>query len=76
MKVITLVGLILIVVGAIVGFLGITRYQEERAVVRVGPLEVSAAERGFPTQAVIGGVVLVAGLAAVVAGVRAKPGSR
>lgn len=71
MNVATLVGLVLIVLGAIVlAFEGIS-YTKRRDTVRVGPIGATFEERGT-IPPVLGGVALVAGIALVVAGRRGK----
>ncbi len=69
MKPIGIIGVVLIVLGGIVLALGGVSYVRDRDEVRVGPLEVAAEERGFISP-VVGVVVLVAGVALVLAGRR------
>ena len=73
MKVGTLVGLILVVAGLVgVAFGGFT-YTRRREVVRAGPIEVTAKEQQHvPISAILGGAVIIAGLALIVAVKRPK----
>jgi len=73
MKVGTVVGLILVVLGAIgVAYGGIT-YTRRREVARVGPLQVTAREeRTIPISPILGGVAIVAGAALIIAVRRAS----
>lgn len=73
MKVGTLVGLILVVVGLIgVAYGGIT-YTQRREVARVGPLEVTTKEeRRLPISPILGGVAVLAGVVLIVAVRRAR----
>jgi hypothetical protein len=73
MKVGTLVGLVLVVLGlAGVMYGGIT-YTRHREVARVGPLQVSAREeRSIPISPIVGGVAIIAGIALIVAVKRAR----
>lgn len=73
MKVGTLFGLILIVLGIVgVAYGGIT-YTRRREVARVGPLQVTAREeRTIPISPILGGVAIVAGVALIVAVKRAS----
>ena len=68
MKVGTLVGLILIVLGLVgVGWGGFT-YTRKREVARVGPVQVTAREeRTIPISPIVGGVAIIAGVALVLA---------
>lgn len=68
MKVGTLVGLILVVLGCIgVAYGGIT-YTRRREVARIGPVEVTAHEqRTIPISPIVGGVAIIAGAALIVA---------
>ena len=70
MKVGTLVGLLLIVIGLVgVAYGGIT-YTRSKQVARVGPLEVTTQEqRQIPISPILGGIAIVAGVALIV-GVR------
>jgi uncharacterized membrane protein YidH (DUF202 family) len=73
MKVGTLFGLILIVLGIVgVAYGGIT-YTRRREIARVGPLQVTAREeRTIPISPILGGVAIVAGVALIVAVKRAS----
>jgi uncharacterized membrane protein len=71
MNVATLVGIVLIILGAVVlAFEGIS-YTKRSETVRVGPIGATVEERGTISP-VLGGVALVAGLALVVAGRRGR----
>ena len=69
MKPIGIVGLVLIVLGAIVIALQGVSYVRDREEIRMGPIEVAAEERGFISP-VVGGIVLVAGVALLLVGRR------
>jgi hypothetical protein len=73
MKVGTLVGLILVVLGLLgVAYGGIT-YSRRREVARVGPLQVTAREEHtIPISPIVGGVAIIAGVALIVAVRRAS----
>jgi len=73
MKVGTLVGLILVVLGLIgVAYGGIT-YTQRREVARVGPVQVTAREeRTIPISPIVGGVAILAGAALIIAVRRAS----
>jgi hypothetical protein len=73
MKVGTLVGLILIVLGAVgLAYGGIT-YTKKRDTVSVGPIEMTATQKEtVPISPIIGGILLVAGVAVVVATKRTR----
>lgn len=73
MKVGTLVGLILVVLGLVgVAYGGIT-YRQHREVARVGPLQVTAVEqRSIPISPIVGGIAILAGVALIVAVRRAS----
>ena len=73
MKVGTLVGLVLVVLGLVgVAYGGIT-YTQRREVARVGPVQVTAREeRTIPISPIAGGVAIIAGIALIVAVRRAK----
>ena len=64
-----IVGIILIVVGALaLIFQGIT-YTRERQVVDIGPIEATAErEETIPIPPIVGGILLVAGVALVIVG--------
>jgi hypothetical protein len=73
MKVGTLVGLILIVLGVIGVIYGGITYTKRRDTVGIGPIEVTATEKEtIPISPIVGGVLLVAGIALVVGTRRAK----
>jgi hypothetical protein len=69
MNVATLVGFVLLILGAIaLAFEGIS-YTKRRETVQVGPIGATIEEREtIPMSPVLGGVALVAGIALVVAG--------
>lgn len=69
MKPVGMVGLVLIVLGAIVVLLQGVSYVRDRQEVSVGPIEIAAEERGF-IPPVVGGLVLLAGVVLVVVGRR------
>lgn len=69
MKPIGIIGAVLIVLGAIVVALQGVSYVRDRQEVSVGPVTVAAEERGF-IPPVVGGIVLLAGVALVVIGRR------
>lgn len=73
MKVGTLVGLILIVLGLVgVAYGGIT-YTRHREVVNAGPIQITAKEQHtIPISPIVGGVAIVAGVALIVAVKRAS----
>ena len=73
MKVGTLVGLILIVLGLVgVGYGGIT-YTRHREVVNAGPIQITAKEqRTIPISPIVGAVAIIAGVALIVAVKRAR----
>jgi uncharacterized membrane protein len=69
----TLVGFLLIILGAIaLAFEGIS-YTKRRETVRVGPIGATIAEKEtIPMSPVLGGVALVAGIGLVIAGRRGR----
>jgi hypothetical protein len=73
MKVGTLVGLILVVLGAIgVAYGGIT-YSRQREVAHVGPVQVTTREdHTIPISPIVGGIAIIAGVALIVAVRRAS----
>jgi hypothetical protein len=73
MKVGTLVGLILIVLGLVgVTYGGIT-YTRHREVVNAGPLQVTTREEHtIPISPIVGGIAIVAGVALIIAVKRAS----
>ena len=67
MKVGTLVGLLLIIAGAIGLIWGGITYTKNRETVGIGPIEVTATEREtIPIGPIAGGIMLIAGIAIVV----------
>lgn len=73
MKVGTLVGLILIVAGAVGLFWGGFTYTRRRDVARLGPVQVTTEERrSIPVSPILGGIAVVAGVALIVAVKRAR----
>ena len=73
MKVGTLVGIILIVVGAIALAYGGFTYTKRKDTVTLGPIEMTATEKEtIPLPPILGGILLVAGIAIVVATKRAR----
>ena len=73
MKVGTLVGLILIVLGAVGLVYGGITYTKKRDTVSVGPIEMTATQKEtVPISPIIGGILLVAGVAMVVATKRTR----
>jgi hypothetical protein len=73
MKVGTLAGLILIVLGLIGIAYGGISYSRRREVAHVGPLQVTAREeRTIPISPIVGGVAILAGVALIVAVRRAS----
>lgn len=73
MKVGTLVGLILVVLGLIgVAYGGIT-YTRRREVARIGPVQVTTQEdHTIPISPIVGGVAILAGAALIIAVRRAS----
>jgi hypothetical protein len=73
MKVGTLVGLILVVLGVVgVAYGGIT-YSQKREVAHVGPVQVTTREEHtIPISPIIGGVAILAGAALIIAVRRAS----
>lgn len=69
MRPLGVVGVILIVAGAIILAMRGFSYTKDRDAVRVGPLEVAAEHKGF-VPPVVGVVAIVAGLVLVVVGRR------
>lgn len=70
MKVGTLVGLILVVLGVIGVVYGGITYSQKREVAHVGPVQVTTREEHtIPISPILGGVAIVAG-AALIIGVR------
>jgi Na+-transporting methylmalonyl-CoA/oxaloacetate decarboxylase gamma subunit len=69
MKPIAIIGMVLIVLGAIVVAMQGVSYVRDRHEVSMGPIQVAAEERGF-IPPVVGVVALVAGVAVVLIGRR------
>lgn len=66
MKVGTLVGFILIVLGVVGLAYGGFTYTKRKETVALGPLEVTATEKeSIPISPIVGGILLVAGIAVV-----------
>lgn len=73
MKVGTLVGLLLIVLGALGVAYGGIKYTRQRELARVGPLQVTTREEHtIPISPILGGVAIIAGAALIVAVKRAS----
>ena len=73
MKVGTLVGLILIVLGAVGLIYGGITYTKKRDTVGLGPIEVTTTQKEtVPISPIVGGILLVAGVAVVVTTRRAR----
>lgn len=73
MKVGTLVGLLLVVIGLVGVVYGGITYTRSKQVARVGPVEVTTQEqRQIPISPVLGGVAIVAGVALIIAVRRAS----
>ncbi|HSB04070.1 MAG TPA: DUF3185 domain-containing protein [Thermodesulfobacteriota bacterium] len=73
MKPIMILGIVLIIAGAIaLGYHGIT-YTTHEKVLKIGPIEATKeTEKTIPLSPVLGGVVLAAGIVILVMGVGAK----
>ena len=68
MRPLTLGGIVLVLIGGFIAFHGLT-YRTDRQVLKVGDLEANIEERrSIPTW--VGGVLILGGLALVVAGAR------
>jgi hypothetical protein len=73
MKVGTLVGLLLVVLGLIGVAYGGIKYTRQREVARVGPVQVTTREQHtIPISPILGGVAILAGVALIVAVRRAS----
>ena len=73
MKVGTLVGLLLVVLGLVGVVYGGITYTRNRQVARVGPIEVTTQEqKQIPISPILGGVAIVAGVVLIVAVRRAS----
>ena len=67
MKVGTLVGIILVVLGLVGIAYGGISYRQRREVARFGPLQVTTREeRTIPISPIVGGVAILAGVALIV----------
>ncbi len=67
MKVGTLVGLILIVLGVVGLVYGGITYTKNRSTVELGPIEMTAEEKEtIPLPPIVGGILLIAGVAIVI----------
>ena len=73
MKPMMLLGIVLIIIGAIaLGYHGIT-YTTHEKVLQIGPIEATKkTEKTIPLPPVLGGVVLAAGVVIIVMGMGAK----
>lgn len=71
MRPLAIVGIVLIVAGAIVLAMGGFGFTKERQEVDVGPVEVAAERKGF-VPPVVGGIAVVVGVVLLVAGRRAR----
>jgi hypothetical protein len=76
LNVITLVGLVLIVVGALAFAIGGIQYGAEAPGADVEPVEAPAQDAPLPLTPLFGGIALVAGIVFVVIGVRGPPDRR
>ncbi|HKO16977.1 MAG TPA: hypothetical protein VJU87_12110 [Gemmatimonadaceae bacterium] len=73
MKVGTLVGVILIIIGAAGLFWGGITYTRRRDVARIGPVQVTATQReSIPISPILGGIAVLAGVALIIAVKRAR----
>jgi hypothetical protein len=73
MNVATLVGLLLIILGAVAPIFEGISWTKRRESIQVGPIGATVEEREtIPLSPVLGGVALVAGVALVVAGRRGR----
>lgn len=69
MRIVTIIGIILIIVGIVSLIFGGISYTKERKVLDIGPLKAEVHEKKtIPISPVIGGVLLVAGIVLVVSG--------
>ena len=71
MRPLALLGIVLIVAGAVVLAMGGFGFTKERQEVDVGPVEVAAERRGF-VPPVVGGIAIVLGAVMLMAARRAK----
>ncbi len=73
MKPMAIAGIVLVVLGAFIGFRGLS-YNSQRSVMKVGDLQVSAdEERAIPTW--VGGLAIVGGVLLVATSVRRRRGA-
>lgn len=73
MNVATLVGIILIIIGAVALLFEGISYTKRRETVRVGPIGATVEQREtIPMSPILGGVALVAGIGLVVAGMKGR----
>lgn len=73
MKVGTLVGLVLVLLGLIGVAYGGIKYSRQREVARVGPVQITTSEEHtIPISPIVGGVAIVAGVALIIAVKRAS----
>jgi uncharacterized membrane protein YidH (DUF202 family) len=73
MKLATIVGIVLIVIGVIALAYGGINYTSEETVLDIGPIEATAERtRRIPLPPVLGGVALVGGIALLVVGTRRR----
>ena len=71
MRLLTIVGIVLIVAGGVVVAMGGFGFTKERQQVNVGPIEVAAERRGFVSP-LIGGIAIVIGAILIIADRRKK----
>ena len=71
MRPLALIGIVLLVAGAVVLAMGGFGFTKERQEVDVGPIEVAAERRGF-VPPVVGGLAMVVGAVMLVAARRAR----
>ncbi len=73
MKVATLVGLVLVVLG-VVGFVtGGFSFTRDKTVVDAGPVQVSASEKeSVPISPILSGIAVIGGIALIAVGARGK----
>lgn len=71
MRPLALIGIVLLVAGAVVLAMGGFGFTKERQEVDVGPIEVAAERRGF-VPPVVGGLAMIVGAVMLVAARRAK----
>ncbi len=71
MRIVTVIGIILIILGTLSLVFGGISYTKEKQVLDIGPLKANIHERKtIPVSPVIGGVLLVAGIVLVISGPR------